>query len=73
MSTTLDLCNGLSSLVIENIEVGSPAGRQEFDGMWASSVTDATCKGRSDVEAVSTSATVATLNEVLEVTSETII
>jgi len=69
IGATRDLRSGLSSLVIEHIEVGTPAGRQEFDVMWASSLTDATCKGKSDAEAVSTSATVATLNEFIQVTA----
>lgn len=69
----LDLHNGLSGLIIESIGFETPSGRKEFDGMWASSLTDATSKGKPDIEAVDTSARVATLNEVLEVTSKPII
>jgi len=69
----LDLHNGLSGLIIENIGVGAPAGRQEFDGMWASSLTDAASKGKSDIGAVNTSSRIATINEALEVTSKIII
>lgn len=69
----LDLHNGLSGLIIENIGYESDTGRKEFDGMWASSLTDSTAKGKPDIEAVDTSARVSTLNEVLEVTTKPII
>ncbi len=69
----LDLHNGLSGLIIEKVGIDTPKGRKEFDGMWASSLTDATSKGKPDIEAVDTSARVSTLNEVLEVTTKPII
>jgi len=69
----LDLHNGLSGLIIEKIGIETPQGRKEFDGMWASSLTDATSKGKPDIEAVDTSARVSTINEVLEVTTKPII
>jgi phosphoenolpyruvate phosphomutase len=45
----------------------------EFDGMWASSLTDSTSKGKPDIEAVDTTARISILNEVLEVTTKPII
>lgn len=69
----LDLHNGLSGLVIEKICVDTPHGKREFDGMWASSLTDSTAKGKPDIEAVDTSSRMVTLNEVLEVTTKPII
>lgn len=69
----LDLHNALSGLIIEKIGVDTPAGRKEFDGMWASSLTDSTAKGKPDIEAVDTTGRVTTLNEVLEVTTKPII
>lgn len=68
-----DLHNGLSGLIIENISVDSPGGKREFDGMWASSLTDSTSKGKPDIEAVDVSARMITLNEVLEVTTKPIV
>jgi phosphoenolpyruvate phosphomutase / 2-hydroxyethylphosphonate cytidylyltransferase len=53
--------------------VDTPTGRKEFDGMWASSLTDSTAKGKPDIEAVDTTARINTLNEVLEVTTKPII
>ena len=69
----LDLHNALSGLIIEKIAIDGELGRQEFDGMWASSLTDSTAKGKPDIEAVDTSSRMNTLNEVLEVTTKPII
>lgn len=69
----LDIHNALSGLIIENTFIDSPQGRREFDGMWGSSLTDSTAKGKPDIEAVDVSARMTTLNEVLEVTTKPII
>ena len=69
----LDIHNALSGLIIENTYIDTPSGRRQFDGMWGSSLTDSTAKGKPDIEAVDVSARMATLNEVLEVTSKPII
>lgn len=69
----LDLHNALSGLVIEKTVIDTPFGKREFDGMWASSLTDSTSKGKPDIEAVDTTARMVTLNEVLEVTTKPII
>jgi len=69
----LDLHNALSGLVIEKTVIDTPMGKREFDGMWASSLTDSTSKGKPDIEAVDTTARMVTLNEVLEVTTKPII
>ncbi|MBS0043727.1 phosphoenolpyruvate mutase [Shewanella sp. M16] len=69
----LDIHNALSGLIIENTKVNTPDGPQEFDGMWGSSLTDSTAKGKPDIEAVDVSSRMVTLNEVLEVTTKPII
>lgn len=70
----LDLHNALSALIIENTEVSMPDGtKREFDGMWGSSLTDSTAKGKPDTEAVDVSARMTTLNEVIEVTTKPIL
>jgi phosphoenolpyruvate mutase len=70
----LDIHNALTGLIVENTSVEMPDGSlREFDGMWGSSLTDSTAKGKPDIEAVDVSARMATLNEVLEVTSKPII
>ncbi|MGG3799026.1 phosphoenolpyruvate mutase [Metabacillus fastidiosus] len=69
----LDTHNGLSGLIVENIYVDTPNGRREFDGMWASSLTESTVKGKPDIEAVDFSSRANTLNDVLEVTTKPIV
>ena len=69
----LDLHNALSGLIIEKTKIEVENGFAEFDGMWASSLTDSTSKGKPDIEAVDTTARVNTLNEILEVTTKPII
>jgi len=70
----LDIHNALSGLIIENIKVQDKDNIiREFDGMWASSLTDSTAKGMPDIEAVDVSARAISLNEVLSVTTKPII
>jgi phosphoenolpyruvate mutase len=69
----LDVHNALSGVIIETTRVDTPQGAREFDGMWGSSLTDSTAKGKPDIEAVDVSARVTTLNEVLEVTTKPIV
>jgi len=69
----LDIHNALSGLIIEHTSIDTPEGRREFDGMWGSSLTDSTAKGKPDIEAVDVSARMMTLNEVLEVTTKPVI
>jgi phosphoenolpyruvate mutase len=69
----LDIHNGLSALIIEKIKITKNNKEQEFDGMWASSLTNSTAKGKPDIEAVDSSERMQLLNEVLEVTTKPII
>ncbi|RJP81614.1 MAG: phosphoenolpyruvate mutase [Desulfobacteraceae bacterium] len=69
----IDIHNGLSGLIVENTCIDTPEGRREFDGMWGSSLADATAKGKPDIEAVDVTARITTLNEVLEVTTKPIV
>jgi phosphoenolpyruvate phosphomutase / 2-hydroxyethylphosphonate cytidylyltransferase len=69
----MEVHNGLTGLIVENLAVETARGRREFDGMWASSLTDSTAKGKPDIEAVDVSARMLTLNDVLEVTTKPIV
>lgn len=69
----LDIHNALSGLIIEHTIITTSEGQREFDGMWGSSLTDSTAKGKPDIEAVDVSARMTTLNEVLEVTTKPIL
>jgi phosphoenolpyruvate phosphomutase len=69
----LDIHTALSGLIIENARVETDAGVREFDGMWGSSLTDSTAKGKPDIEAVDITSRLLSLNEVLEVTTKPIL
>jgi phosphoenolpyruvate phosphomutase / 2-hydroxyethylphosphonate cytidylyltransferase len=63
----LESHNALSGLITENVK--SECGI-EFDGMWSSSLTDSTSKGKPDIEAVDVSTRINTINEIFEVTTK---
>ncbi len=65
--------SGLTGLIIENTSVMMNNMRQEFDGMWASSLTDSTSKGKPDIEAVDLTTRLHDLNDTLEVTTKPVI
>jgi phosphoenolpyruvate mutase len=70
----LDIHNGLTGLIIENTSLdGGLQGKQEFDGMWASSLVDSTARGKPDIEAVDLTSRLSMLNDVLEVTTKPIV
>ncbi|MAV82889.1 MAG: phosphoenolpyruvate mutase [Pelagibacteraceae bacterium] len=72
--TFLDLHTPLSGIVIENAKAIEDGNKiVEFDGMWASSLTDSTSRGKPDIEAVDFSSRAITLNEVFEVTTKPVI
>ncbi len=66
----LEAHNALSGLIIETLKSDSGV---EFDGMWSSSLTDSTSKGKPDIEAVDVSTRLNTINEVFEVTTKPMI
>lgn len=65
--------NGLTGLIIENTKVNDGESLKEFDGMWLSSLTDSTAKGRPDIEYVDLTSRVHTLNDILEITTKPVI
>ena len=69
----LESHNGLTGLIIENTFVEVNGRKQEFDGMWASSLTDSTSKGKPDIEAVDITTRLHDLNDALEVTTKPVI
>ena len=70
----LEVHNALSGLIAENAESEDAEGLiQSFDGMWSSSLTDSTSKGKPDIEAVDTTARMTTINEIFEVTTKPMI
>ncbi len=65
--------SGLSGLVVENTKVERDGRMVEFDGMWSSSLTDSTSRGKPDIEAVDISSRLQTINELFEVTTKPLI
>lgn len=65
--------SGLTGLIIENTSVIVNDTKREFDGMWASSLTDSTSKGKPDIEAVDLTTRLHDLNDALEVTTKPVI
>jgi len=62
--------NALSGLIVESIKGDNGV---EYDGMWSSSLTDSTSKGKPDIEAVDVSTRINTINEIFEVTTKPMI
>ena len=69
----LEAHDGLSALIIERYEVKKGQEIRAFDGMWSSSLTDSTSKGKPDIEAVDLTTRLHDLNDSLEVTTKPVI
>lgn len=69
----LESHSGLTGLIIENTSVTVNGRKKEFDGMWSSSLTDSTSKGKPDIEAVDLTTRLHGLNDALECTTKPII
>ena len=69
----LEAHSGISALVGQKVSFQSGDEPVEFDGFWVSSLTDSASRGLPDVEIVGPDSRIATVNEILEVTSKPII
>lgn len=65
----LEAHNALSALIVQKSYVKN----LEFDGIWSSSLTDSTAKGKPDIEAVDISSRMQTINEIFEVTTKPLV
>lgn len=65
--------SGISALIIENLEIEKENGLRSFDGIWSSSLTDSTSKGKPDIEAVDLTTRLQDLTNILECTTKPII
>lgn len=65
--------NGLTGLIVENTHAVRNGVRLEFDGMWASSLTESTVRGKPDIEVVDVTARLVTLNDIMEVTTKPLV
>lgn len=65
--------NGLTGLIVENAREQRDGRLLEFDGMWLSSLTDSTAKGKPDIEAVDVTSRMQTLTDIVEVTTKPVL
>ena len=73
ISRFLESHNALSGLIIENLQLVKKNNFFEFDGMWSSSLTDSTSRGKPDNQSVDISTRLNGLNEILDVTTKPVI
>ncbi|MCP5107473.1 MAG: phosphoenolpyruvate mutase [bacterium] len=71
--TILEAHSGLTGLIVENTQLKKDGVLREFDGIWLSSLTDSTAKGKPDIGCVDLTSRMNTLKDILEVTTKPII
>jgi len=69
----LEAHNALSALIAENTVAQRNGVRTSFDGIWSSSLTDSTSKGKPDIEAVDITSRINVVNDIFEVTTKPMI
>lgn len=69
----LEAHSGLCGMIVENTRVNDNGLIKEFDGMWLSSLTDSTARGKPDIEAVDLTSRMQTLSDIAEVTTKPIV
>ena len=69
----LEAHNALSALIAENTIVERNGHEVSFDGVWSSSLTDSTAKGKPDIEAIDMTSRINAVNEIFEVTTKPMI
>jgi phosphoenolpyruvate phosphomutase / 2-hydroxyethylphosphonate cytidylyltransferase len=74
MVRLLEVHSGLTGLIAERTAVEKEGGVQvEFDGMWSSSLSDSTARGKPDIEAVDVTTRLQGINEIFEVTTKPLV
>ncbi|HEC1775812.1 phosphoenolpyruvate mutase [Campylobacter sp. RKI_CA19_01128] len=69
----LESHSALSALIAQNAFVEKNSKKIEFDGFWSSSLTDSTSRGKPDIEAISLTSRLNTINDIFEVTNKPLI
>lgn len=69
----LEAHNALSALIAENTVVKRNDEKVSFDGIWSSSLTDSTAKGKPDIEAIDITSRLNAVNDIFEVTTKPMI
>jgi phosphoenolpyruvate phosphomutase / 2-hydroxyethylphosphonate cytidylyltransferase len=65
--------NGLTAKIADKISVEKDGIKNEFDGVWISSLTDSVSKGKPDIGIVDLTSRLNTINQILESTTKPII
>lgn len=69
----LEAHNGLTGLIVEKTKIRKGNREIEFDGIWESSLTDSTSKGKPDISVVDVTSRILTIQEILDVTTKPIV
>jgi len=69
----LEAHNALSALIAENTIAKRNGNDASFDGVWSSSLTDSTAKGKPDIEAIDITSRINSVNDIFEVTTKPMI
>jgi phosphoenolpyruvate phosphomutase len=69
----LEVHNGLTGRIVEKTKINEKNTVREFDGMWASSLTDSASKGKPDIELVDFTSRLQTIDQIFEVTTKPMI
>lgn len=70
----LESHSGLTGLIVEKTShINEHGVKEEFDGMWSSSLTDSTSKGKPDIEQVDLTTRLQAINDMLECTTKPMI
>jgi len=65
--------SALCALIVENTKVEVNEEIREFDGIWSSSLTDSTIRGKPDIETLDLTTRLNTINEIFEVSTKPLI
>ena len=69
----LEVHNGLTGRIVEEVKVKHEGAVREFDAMWLSSLTDSTAKGKPDIGAVDFTSRLNTIEQIMDVTTKPMI
>ena len=69
----LETHSGITGRIVELTSIYEGETFREFDGMWESSLTDSTSKGKPDTGCVDITSRIRTINEILDVTTKPMI
>jgi phosphoenolpyruvate phosphomutase len=69
----LEVHNGLTARIVEKTKIVEGDTVREFDGMWVSSLTDSTAKGKPDTGAVDFTSRLATIEQIVDISTKPIV